>query len=506
MITQNSTVFDAKGDEYIVESFVGRGSFGDVYSIRKKISDEIFALKTLSTPFVDETTLKSFSNEGKLALEIAHPNVIRYYFFHDGTLIKDLPMYIIMEYADGGTLENQIKEKNNDKSYYTNDELFAIFSQLIDGMKAVNSKLVHRDIKPDNILIHHSNFKISDFGLSKIVTQATRTSTFKGFGCLQYLAPEGWKLEKNTIQMDIYSMGMVFYQLASLSFPYKVTKGDLEDWKNIHLFQTPENVDKLNSNLSPILTHVIMKMLEKDISRRQKNWEEVETMLKKDKLPSTDNSQIINTILSRRNEREQKAIRERLEQEKKQKETIEFKNLVLHQYHKDIISPIKEFIDDINSKSDGAKIEFNPDKNSFLNTIIYRHSPIRIELRVILEEDFYRDVKTKDYNQVILRRELLRPKVNKKNVLAWGMVKAIDKRGFNILLLENPETIYGNWLLLFNTHSAIAISKSNRPEPFPFEFDEIEREINLINAMHKYVTTKSDLDLNKIKEFLSNYF
>src|SRR3989337_2394501 len=177
MITQNSIVFDAEGNEYIVESFVGRGSFGDVYSIRKKIVNEIYALKTLSAPFVDETTLKSFSNEGKLALEISHPNVIQYYYFHDGNLYKDLPMYIIMEYADGGTLENRIKEKINDKSFYSNDELFAIFSQLIEGMKAVNSKLVHRDIKPDNILIHQNNFKISDFGLSKIVTQATRTST-----------------------------------------------------------------------------------------------------------------------------------------------------------------------------------------------------------------------------------------------------------------------------------------------------------------------------------------
>ena len=506
MITQNSRVFDAKGDQYIVERFVGRGSFGDVYSIRKEISNETFALKTLSTPFVDETTLKTFSNEGKLAQEISHPNVIKYYYFHDGNEYKDLPMYILMEYADGGTLENRIKEKINDKSFYSNEELFAIFSQLIDGMKAVNSKLVHRDIKPDNILIHNNNFKISDFGLSKIVTQATRTSTFKGFGCLQYLSPEGWKLDKNTIQMDIYSMGMVFYQLASLSFPYQVTKGDLDDWKNIHLFQTPENVDKSNSNLSPILAQLIMKMLEKDISHRQKNWEEVETMLKKDKLPTTDNSQIINTILTRRNEREQKATRERSEQEKKQKETIEFKSLVLHQYHKDVISPIKEFIDDINSKSDGAKIEFNPNKNSFLNTIIYRHSPIRIELRVILEEAFYRDVKIKDYNQVISRRELRIPKVNKRKVLAWGMIKANDKRGFNILLLENPESIYGNWLLLFNRHKAMAIQKSNRPEPFPFEFNELEKEINLINAMHIYVTTKSDLDLNIIKEFLSNYF
>ena len=133
---------------------------------------------------------------------------------------------------------------------------------------------------------------------------------------------------------------------------------------------------------------------------------------------------------------QQKFTKERLEQQKRQKEIIEFKNLILHQYHKDIISPIKEFIDDINSKSDGPKIEFHFDKNSFLNTIIYGYNQIRIELTAILEEDFYRDVEIKDFGRIIKRRELHIPKVQNRKVLAWGFIKANDKRGFNILLLD----------------------------------------------------------------------
>ena len=141
-----------------------------------------------------------------------------------------------------------------------------------------------------------------------------------------------------------------------------------------------------------------------------------------------------------------------------------------------------------------------------MNTIIYGYNQIRIELTAILEEDFYRDVEIKDFGRIIKRRELHIPKVQNRKVLAWGFIKANDKRGFNILLLENSESVYGNWLLLFNKHSVLVIPKNNRPEPFPFEFKEIEEEINYLNAMHIYVTTKSDLDLNKIKEFISNYF
>jgi len=245
MIRPNTIVYDQDAKKYNIVKFLGRGSFGDVYLIKENTSEKLFAIKTFSTPFVDDTVLKSLFNEGRLAQEISHQNVIQYYFFHDGIQYEDLPMYIIMEYAEGGTLEKLIQEKKNKRDFFSNEELIQLFEQLINGMEAINSQLIHRDIKPDNILIQDNVLKISDFGLSKYVTQATRTSTFKGIGCLPFLAPEGWKLDKNTIQMDIYSMGIVFYELASLTFPYEVTKGDFEEWQNVHLFQCNASREKI---------------------------------------------------------------------------------------------------------------------------------------------------------------------------------------------------------------------------------------------------------------------
>lgn len=506
MIRPNTIVFDQDAKEFSVSEFLGRGSFGDVYSIKENTTQKLFALKTLSTPFVDDTILKSFFNEGKLAQEIVHPNVIKYYYFHDGLQYKDLPMYIIMEYADGGTLENQIKERTKKSDYYANDELKYLFEQLINGMEAINSKLIHRDIKPDNILIQNNIIKISDFGLSKYVTQATRTSTFKGIGCLPFLAPEGWKLENNTIQMDIYSMGIVFYELASLSFPYKVDKGDYEDWQNAHLFQNPINVSKINPKVSPLLSKLIMRMLEKDPKQRPKTWVEIKTYLEKENLPKTDNSGIINKVLIKRNEIIEQATQERLKREKREKEIIEFKNIVRYQYHKDIITPIKEFIEEINSKSDGPKITCHFDEGSFLNTIEYSFNTIKIDFKPIIEEDFYRDVRVKDFDMVFTRRELKLPMIDKKRIMAWGYLKANNGKGFNIILLHNSQSIYGDWLLLFNRHSVIAVQRDNRPEPFPFEMNEIEKEINYLNAMHIYVTDRMILDYDKIKEFLVEYF
>ena len=506
MIKPNTVVFDQHTKEFIVCEFLGRGSFGDVYSIKEKTTETLYALKTFSTPFVDDTILKSFFNEGKLAQEIAHQNVIKYYYFHDGIQHKDLPMYIIMEYADGGTLEKQIRERRKKGEFYTNEELKFLFDQLINGMEAINSKLIHRDIKPDNILIHKNVLKISDFGLSKYVAQATRTSTFKGIGCLPFLAPEGWKLDNNTIQMDIYSMGIVFYELASFSFPYKVNKGDFEEWQNAHLFQNPPIVGKINPKISPVLSRLIMRMLEKDAKQRPKNWEEIKTYLEKENLPQTDNAVIIDKVLIKRNEQIEQATQAKLNREKRDKEILEFKNIVRFQYHKDIIIPIKEFIEEINSKSDGPKIICHFDEGSYLNTIEYSFNKIQINLIPIIEEDFYREVKVKDFDMVFTRRELKLPMIDKKRIIAWGYLKTNDGKGFNLILLHNSQSIYGDWLLLFNRHSAIAVQRDNRPEPFPFEMNEIEKEIKYLNAMHIYVTDKLTLDYNKIKEFLIEYF
>lgn len=506
IVKPGSVFYDKKGKDYEVIDFLGNGSFGDVYKIKCVSDSKLYALKTLATPFVNETILKSFFNEGKLAQEIKHPNVIRYHYFHDGLEYTELPMYIIMEYADGGTLEKRIKEKINDSVFFTNKELTKIISQLISGMEAINDKLIHRDIKPDNILIHKNRIKISDFGLSKIVTQATRTSTFKGLGCLPFLAPEGWKLDKNTIQMDIYSMGIVFYELASLRFPYEVKLGDLEEWKNVHLFRTPVNVEKINANISPVLSRLIMRMLEKDPKQRPKDWDEIKTYLEKENLPRTNDKELIDKVLLKRNEHKEKETLERLKREKREKEILEFKSLIKFQYHKEIISPIDEFIKEINERSDGPKIRFNIDKNSFLNTIDYSTNRIKIEISPIIEEEFYRDIKVKDFDMVFTRRELRLPMIDKRRVMAWGYIKADDGRGFNLILLQNADSIYGDWLLLFNRHSAMVIKKRDRPVPFPFEFNEIEEEISYLNAMHIYVTERTSLDFNKIKEFLSDYF
>lgn len=504
IISEGTTVFDQDTNEYEVHDYIGSGSFGQVYRIERKDNSQTFALKTLHTPFTDPTTLRAFINEGNLATSVSHENVIKYFFFHDGTMHSDLPPYIIMEYAPEGTLEGLLDEQRGLNEFFSNDDLRRFFSQLINGMEAINSVLVHRDIKPDNILISADSLKITDFGLSKVVEEATRTSTFKGFGCIPYLAPEGWKSEKNTIQMDIYSMGFVFYEIATLKHPLEVSSNDIEEWRRAHLFQNPKPVYEINPEVSPVLSQMILKMIEKDTRDRLSNWQIVRELLQRETADSKPTNSIVETALRRRLEQDSETTKKRLAEEARQREIQEFKDIVWFQFERDIVSHIQKFREEFNNQYEGSKVTFTRDRTSKRCTLTLPSSKrIAIEIQPIIKEDFYRTVDVEDYGRRVQYTELQMPKLDDKNIMAWGLIKGEDGRGFNLILIEREEELYGDWRILRNTNNPFG--KRKRIEPFPFGFNEIEREIQCIRALHVYDTEVKPLDINSLLEFFLEY-
>jgi serine/threonine protein kinase len=409
-----------------------------------------------------------------------------------------------MDFADGGTFRQVIDSQVSKKKFLPIKRIGTIFAALINGMEAINNVLVHRDIKPDNILIANGKPKISDFGLSKVVTEATRSTTFKGIGCLPYMAPEAWQLDKNTILMDIYSLGIVFYELATLRHPLAVTKGDVKSWQDAHLYQNPSRPETINPDISPVFSQLIMKMMEKKLANRFQKWSEVREFLHKNEIPITDNSQLVDSVLKKRIDADQKANEERLKAEKRKEAIKNQESLVSFQLEDEIIKPLQQFIEETNAKYAGPKtqIDFRPGTMSCrIQTSSQRH--LEIEIRAILEEDFYRERVIDDFGRNIRRVELQMPTYQDTPLLAWGYLKADDGRGFNWLLLKNDEQPYGTWYTLSNSNSALV--PRDRPNPFPFEFNEIESEIQLVRCMHIYVSEGRTLDLKYLKEFVAAY-
>lgn len=513
VITPGSVVFDDKKESYKVLEGIGSGAFGYVYKVQKQSDNSIWALKTLPSDFSDETLFKSFINEGKIALEISHKNVVKYIYFHDGSSYKDLPPYIIMEYANQGTLKDLIKKYKKEEEFISNETLKSLFNQLIDGMEAINSKLIHRDIKPDNILISDNIIKISDFGLSKIVIETTRTSTFKGFGALRYMAPEGWKSEKNTIQMDIYSMGIVFYELSTLLYPFQVNEPeDIDELKKAHFFQHPKSPDSINSKLSHIVIQLIIKMMKKNTTKRFNSWSEVRDCLLKDSIPKTENDSLIGNMLKKRLDKDSKFEKERLEAQKRKEEIDELKDIVKHQLQNEILNPLKEFIQKFNEQYQSDKKILISDKNVSYDekTIEYSiglisRTQLSLKIKTLVEEDFIRTVEIRtELGRTIRRKELRFPKYNNKKIRAWGFFKADNGEGFNLILLENEDELYGTWYILINTNSGISRIRREL-QPFAFGLDELVEEIHKIKVMHIYNTEVESLNLDRFFELINKY-
>lgn len=508
ILSDGAIVRDDSGNEFVVGQVLGQGGFGTVYKCQSKDGSTVFALKTLPVAYADSDSLRAFQNDAQTATKLSHPNVIHYHFVHDGRLYSDLPPFIMMEYADGGTLGGAIAQASKTNALFLNDYLVSSFTNLVDGMEAINAQFVHRDVKPDNILIAAGRLKISDFGLAKLVQESTRLLTFKGFGSLPYIAPEAWGSEKNTVQMDIYSMGIVFYQLASLRHPLAVSSGDPAMWRDAHLFQAPANPSSLNPGLTPTLATAILRMIAKKTSDRFASWEAIREFLSNErKMPEAD-ADLIQTALHRRFEADAVEQSKEAEAQRKQSERETFLRAVESQYVNEVIEPLRPFLHDFNSRYQKRNATLTPETGKLSRQHILQAPGGRVEFRIepLLDEAFMREREVRDvYGTSARRTQLVRPHLKGRKILAWGYVRGYDHKGFNLLLLERPTDIYGDWILLFNKMGWPA-DVQPRPEPFAFDFDELEEEVGNVGAMHIYATNVLALEEKLLKEFVANYF
>lgn len=506
MIRTGDQIFGPKNSQYTVLEFIGSGAFGTVYKVRETQTGETCAVKTLSAP--GDADLKTFFNEGQLALGIRHPNVIEYYYFHDGRQHSELPVYILMQFASGGTLAEMLSHARTEQKSFPNENLLEIFRQLIRGMAAINAKLVHRDVKPGNILIDDKTLRITDFGLAKLVSEATRALTFKGGGSFPYMAPEAWRFETNTIALDIYALGIVFYELATLRHPLNLTSDDPQKWMEAHMYQPVVSPDKVNPALGPKISQLIMKMIEKNVAQRFSDWPEIERLLDKAKPASDESQRLVEIMLQKRLEQDSAAQAAAAEAERKEKERHDFCKVVTLQVQQQVIEPLVAFVEDFNQHYSGEGISASPGLNE-TSALLYLSMPsgarIGFNFYVALEEAFVRSEQTHDAFGHAFQRTVVRiPKFRGDRVQGWGVLRASDDRGINILLVEQPNQIYGIWWMLINT-SGFFSSERRKPEPFAFGFEELEQAVGLIDVLGQYQVKAEPFSISYIKEFIAGY-
>lgn len=510
IITVGSQVFDGQKQSYTLIKLLGRGGFGSVYKACRDIDHCTVAVKSFSSDFASKESMLSFQKELQQSILVKSEHVVDYIYAHDGNTYTELPPYIIMEFADGGSLASMLLTRRLIHKKFSSKEIVDMFRQLCTGMKAVNQLLVHRDIKPDNILVCNGKLKIGDFGLSKIASDTTKTHTFKGYGTARYIAPEAWDNDHATIQMDIYSMGIVFYEIATLEYPYSIpNNADYSAYRNAHCYQALNTNPFKESDLGGGIISTIIKMLEKPTQARYSDWDSILKAITDGSsgFPENAISLAVERALSERNEYDIAQQAAKLSAQQANEEKNNNNKLICSQVNNTILSPVREFISQYNSRYQGkAKFKLNDASGIVQNKtfVISIDTPngdrITIETEVIYPENHTETVKD-TFGGVYSKQYI--PQCNNRHILAWSRISDRLGIGFNLLLLRNQDSMYGDWYILHNTNNGLG--NSTRVEPFGFSIEELPSEIKLINSMHIYYSKVMPFTCDYIIDYLTKH-
>ena len=212
MITKGQKI----NDRYEIIRSIGEGGMANVYLGYDTILDRNVAIKVLRGDLSnDEKFVRRFQREALSASSLAHPNIVEMYDVGEDNGLY----YIVMEYIEGKTLKQLLKKRGT----LTLSEAIDIMLQLTDGMAhAHDSYIIHRDLKPQNIMIKDDGqIKITYFGIAMALNSTQLTQTNSVMGSVHYLPPEQASGKGCTIKSDIYSMGIIFYELLSGSLPFR---------------------------------------------------------------------------------------------------------------------------------------------------------------------------------------------------------------------------------------------------------------------------------------------
>jgi serine/threonine protein kinase len=255
-------------DRYEVMEELGRGGMGNVYRVVDKKINEEMALKLLHPVIAaEEKTIERFKNELKLARKITHKNVCRMYDLNE----EEGTPYITMEYVRGEDLKSMIRMTGQ----LSVRRALSIAKQICEGLaEAHRIGVLHRDLKPRNIMVDkEGNARIMDFGIARSLKAEGITGDGIMVGTPEYMSPEQVKGEETDERSDIYSLGIILFEMLTGKIPFDGDTSLTIAFKQ----RTEEPPDPLdfNTQIPEELSTVILKCMEKEKKKRYQNSREV---------------------------------------------------------------------------------------------------------------------------------------------------------------------------------------------------------------------------------------
>lgn len=255
-------------NRYEILEKIGTGGMGNVFKAHDRKLDRIVAIKVLKLEYnEDNNFIRKFKRESLAAASISHPNIVSIYDV--GTeIIEDKEVhYIVMEYIDGKTLKDLI----NDEGRLSEKRALNYCIQIAEALKVAHSKhIVHRDIKSQNIMVTRDDrIKVTDFGIARVADNTTVTATNAVMGSVHYFSPEQARGAKVDNRSDIYSLGIVLFEMLTGRLPF-----DADNPVSVALMQVQSQMPKPSDfikSIDPSVDALVLKMTEKDPNDRYRD-------------------------------------------------------------------------------------------------------------------------------------------------------------------------------------------------------------------------------------------
>ena len=266
-------------DRYEIIKTIGEGGMANVYLANDTILDRKVAIKVLRGDLSnDEKFIRRFKREALSVSNLSHPNIVEVYDVGE----EDGNYYIVMEYIEGKTLKQLLQKRGA----LTLNEVIDIMTQLTDGLAhAHEACIIHRDIKPQNIMIEDNGLvKITDFGIAMALNSTQLTQTNSVMGSVHYLPPEQANGKGSTVKSDIYSLGILMYELLTGSVPFK---GDTAvEIALKHMKEKIPSIRKQNPTIPQSVENIVLKATAKNPKNRYDNvrdmYKDLQTALQRD--------------------------------------------------------------------------------------------------------------------------------------------------------------------------------------------------------------------------------
>ncbi len=253
---------------YEIQEIIGVGGMAVVYKARDNQENRIVAIKILKEEFIsNEEFLRRFKNESKAIAMLSHPNIVKVYDVSFGDLIQ----YIVMEYIEGITLKEYIEREGSlrwkDAVHFT--------LQILKGLQHAHDKgIVHRDVKPQNIMVlPDGTIKVTDFGIARFARSDQRTITDKAIGSVHYISPEQARGERTDEKTDIYSVGVMLYEMLTGKMPFQAESA--VSVAIMQLQREPQLPSEINPSIPLGLEQITMHAMQKTPERRYQSAAEM---------------------------------------------------------------------------------------------------------------------------------------------------------------------------------------------------------------------------------------